>query len=194
MIKGSHHSQATRLRMRGPRPHTRHPRGPLRDPLERFWEKVNKRGPDECWPWLGKKTSGKFQYGVFLLDARRQYTKRVMAHRFAYRLEYGEAALPDDICLLHLVCDNPPCCNPRHVGPGTRADNVHDMDRKNRRVPARGERQHDHKLSYAEASTIRWMHDVAGASHRRLARDYGVSRSNIARILAGKIWVEPLAA
>lgn len=176
MRKGSRHSQASLRKMR------QYPRS-QRDPLERFWEKVDKRGLDECWLWLGKKTSGKLQYGVFLLDGRRNHTKRVLAHRFAYRLEYGDAALPDDICLLHFVCDNPSCCNPRHTGPGTRADNVKDMDRKKRRVPARGERQPCHKLSYAEADCIRWMHAVAGASRRRLARDYGVTRSNIARIL-----------
>src|SRR5438477_397477 len=95
-----------------------------------------------------------------VLDGRRKHTKRVLAHRFAYRLEHGDAALPDDICLLHLVCDNPPCCNPRHTRPGTRADNVKDMDMKHRRVPARGERQHGHKLSYEMADTIRWSHRI----------------------------------
>lgn len=190
MIKNSRHSEATRERMRGPRRPHRHPRS-TRDPIDRFWEKVDRRGSDECWPWLGKRTSGEFQYGVFTLDGRRGHTKLVLAHRFAYRLEHGDAALPDDLCLLHLVCDNPPCCNPRHTGPGTRADNFFDMVRKGRRVVARGQRQRDAKLSYQEADTIRWMHFVAGASHRRLARDYGASRSNIARILAGQIWVEP---
>lgn len=30
--------------------------------LERFWTKVDVRGPDECWPWLAAITDG---YGRF---------------------------------------------------------------------------------------------------------------------------------
>jgi hypothetical protein len=187
MRKGTHHTLASLQKMS-------YPRGPLRDPVERSWEKVNKRGPDECWPWLGKKTSSKFKYGVFILNGRRKHTKLVLAHRFAYRLEYGDAALPDDICLLHLVCDNPPCCNPRHTGPGTRAQNVYDMDRKGRRVPARGERQRDAKLSYKEADTIRWSHSVGGVSIRTLARWYAVGETTISRVLHDETWVLPKAA
>src|SRR5216684_2370319 len=188
MKKNSNHTQASILKMK------QHPRPSRRDPLERFWEKVDKRGPDECWPWMWKKTSGKFQYGVFILDGRRNHTKLVLAHRFAYRLEHGDAALPDDICLLHLVCDNPPCCNPRHTGPGTRADNVHDMDRKHRRVPARGERQRDAKLTYEMADTIRWSHRIGGLSIKTLARWYEVGETTIARVVHDKTWVQPQAA
>jgi hypothetical protein len=75
---------------------------------------------------------------------------------------------------------------------GTRRDNCVDMIAKGRHRPGRGERQRDAKLSYREADCIRWLHTI-GASHRRLAREYNVSRSNIARILDGKIWIEPLA-
>ncbi len=30
------------------------PLGPApRDPVERFWESVDRRAPDECWLWTG---------------------------------------------------------------------------------------------------------------------------------------------
>ena len=31
---------------------------------ERFWEKVDRRGPDECWPW----TAYSDRYGYFRHD------------------------------------------------------------------------------------------------------------------------------
>jgi len=84
--------------------------------------------------------------------------------------------------------------NEAHLFAGTRRDNCFDMVKKGRHCPGRGERQRDAKLSYREAETIRWMHFVAGASHRRLARDYGVSRSTIWRVLHDETWVLPKAA
>lgn len=55
---------------------------PKRTVEERFWEKVERRGPDECWLWLGGKTGG--GYGYFWLDGR-----MVRAHRFAYGASCG---------------------------------------------------------------------------------------------------------
>ena len=52
----------------------------------------------------------------------------VRAHRIAFFLAHGHWPEPET---LHL-CDNPPCCNPRHLREGTRMDNVRDMIMKNR--------------------------------------------------------------
>lgn len=30
---------------------------------EQFWEKVDRRGDDECWPWTGSRTAA--AYGLF---------------------------------------------------------------------------------------------------------------------------------
>ncbi len=40
------------------------------------------------------------------------------------------------------------------------------------------------KLTPEEADTMVWMHNVAGATLARLARDYEISRSTVARIIA----------
>ncbi len=41
------------------------------------------------------------------------------------------------------------------------------------------------KLTEREIDTLQWMRRVAGATHaRRLARDYEISRSTVARIIA----------
>jgi DNA-binding transcriptional regulator LsrR (DeoR family) len=40
------------------------------------------------------------------------------------------------------------------------------------------------KLTEQEIDTLQWMRRVAGATHARLARDYEISRSTVARIAA----------
>jgi SAM-dependent methyltransferase len=52
---------------------------------ERFWSKVDRRGPDECWPWVGARLES--GYGRFKLSNQR---KLVPAHRFAWELENGD--------------------------------------------------------------------------------------------------------
>jgi len=91
----------------------------------RFWALVDRSGgPDACWPWLGyRKTRG--GYGQVRRDHR-----TYPAHVFAWVLVNGP--LPaDKPCGLHR-CDNPPCCNPTHIFPGTNADNSADMVAKGR--------------------------------------------------------------
>ena len=50
--------------------------------ITRFWSKVDKRGPDECWPWLGHCQKG--GYGQFGSGGGR------LTHRIAYELLVGE--------------------------------------------------------------------------------------------------------
>lgn len=88
----------------------------------RFWAQVDRRSDDDCWPWLGATTKG---YGSFSIGKKKLY-----AHRFAWELYYGHA-MPDDRLGLH-ECDNPPCCNPRHVRPGTHKDNITDAATRKR--------------------------------------------------------------
>ena len=81
---------------------------------ERFWQKVDRRGPDDCWPWQGSQTNG--GYGHFsVLD------KEVMAHRWAYEEEVGP--IPDGLTLDHL-CRTRLCVNFRHLEPVTGKVNI----------------------------------------------------------------------
>lgn len=99
-------------------------RGPQARPLaDRFWARVEKRGPDECWPWTGYRDAK--GYGQIALNRRTAEG----AHRVSWALARGE--IPDGIHVLHR-CDNPPCCNPAHLFLGTHADNMWDMKAKGR--------------------------------------------------------------
>lgn len=93
------------------------------DPIIRFWAKVDKRGPDECWPWLAACV--KDGYGGLKV-----YGKTVQAHRFSWELAHG-CKIPEGKLVQH-SCDNPPCCNPKHLFLGTDKTNAMDMVRKDR--------------------------------------------------------------
>lgn len=87
---------------------------------ERFWDKVAKRGPGECWLWTGSF----FQtgYGQVCRDG-----KNFPAHRIAWELANGES-LGNRWCLHS--CDNRPCVNPAHLRPGDASDNMADASER----------------------------------------------------------------
>ena len=92
-------------------------------PLDvRFREKVDQRGPDECWPWLGSHWNN--GYAQFHINQR-----PTKASRFAVQLD-GREIGPGQV-VMH-SCDNPRCVNPGHLIVGTQSDNMLDMHRKGR--------------------------------------------------------------
>jgi len=88
----------------------------------RFWSQVDmSAGPAACWPSFGAKTG---QYGRSALG--QSLVGSPMAFVVAYTLAWGLKEAPGrDIDLRH-KCDNPPCCNPAHLLPGTRSENLGD--------------------------------------------------------------------
>lgn len=83
----------------------------------RFWSKADRSGgPEACWPWQGAMHPD--GYGS-AWDPEEKRTRG--AHRIAYEVLVGP--IPDGYDLDHL-CVNPPCINPAHLRPVTRAENM----------------------------------------------------------------------
>jgi hypothetical protein len=145
--------------------------------VERFWAKVDKRGPDDCWPWLGAKSTCNKQYTPMTYGGFKQRR----AHRWAWAIANGRMPLPEHV-ICHR-CDNPLCVNPAHLFEGTRADNQKDMQRK-LRSGIIGAKNPKAKLTETQVLEIR------GSDERDvvLAERYGVHHTTIYMIKVGRKW------
>lgn len=141
-----------------------------------FKSKITVEEPLKCWEWnAGKNSDG---YGVSYV-VKRPY----LAHRVAYFLAYGSFADRQRVC--H-SCDNPSCCNPKHLFLGSPADNSRDMVRKGRST--RGAKNAQTKLTAEQVLEIRQRYSVESISQRLLASQYGISCSHVFSIIARLRW------
>ena len=158
----------------------------IRSLEERFWDKVDRRGPDECWPWMGVRIPA--GYGQLWHEGRHR-----PATHIALLLD-GRPVPPDMAACHH--CDNPPCVNPVHLFVGSYAENTKDSYRKGRSISptlrrpdclVRGEKSPHAKLTAAAVREIREC-AVAGELHRKMALRFGVSRPTITAVVAHRSW------
>lgn len=152
-----------------------HPRGRRsRISAHLFWAKVDRRGPDECWPWLG----GRNEHGYGL------YGKVRYAHRASYVLAHG-VELPRGtrgLVVLH-TCDERACVNPAHLELGTMAEN---MRQRSERGP-RGYAGRPKKLTRNKVRQIRELIHQ-GKTEREVAGRFGVSQVLVHHVKHRKLW------
>ena len=130
--------------------------------VERFWSKVDKLGPEDCWEW---KTPAHAQgYGQIYFRSKCEYS-----HRISYGMAHGIWPLPSNKQVNHF-CDNPSCVNPKHLYLGTVADNAHDRS----------------DLSWEDVNAIR---DLDGSySYKQIGELYEISASSACSICLYKSW------
>ena len=76
------------------------------DILESFWKHVDKRGPMDCWNWIG--AIDKDGYGRF---------RHKRAHRISYMIDHGSIGVDNygySLMIAH-HCGNKKCVNPNHL-------------------------------------------------------------------------------
>lgn len=133
---------------------------------DRFWAKVDVRGPTQCWEWqAGCFADG---YGAISVNSSPKRASRV-----SYFLAHG--SIDDDLCILH-QCDNKKCVNPLHLRLGTHAENMAEM-------AARGRSGNTRKLTDQQVLDIR---DATGKTLVELADQYNVSVGLIS-LIRGKL-------
>lgn len=157
-------------------------------PKSRFLSKVQISDENNCWEWLaGIDRKG---YGRFHFKKAGKW-KRGRAHRFSWLLFIGK--IPKGMLVCH-HCDNPACCNPRHLFVGTNQDNMTDRNRKNRQARLRGSMNGISKLTENSVLEIRRILKKRKSpkdrelSFPKIAKMYGVSRSTISAISTGQNW------
>lgn len=89
---------------------------PTLTPIQRWAAKVRLPAvAGECWEWAGSRHSA--GYGQLTIDGKKR-----LAHQLAY--EWFVGPVPTGLELDHFACDNRWCCNPDHVRPVTRRENM----------------------------------------------------------------------
>ena len=74
--------------------------------IKRFWSKVDIRGEDECWKWMGCKT--KRGEGLFFAPNGAHLRASHIIYYIYYRYQKAGIAIGH-------MCDNLDCCNPKHL-------------------------------------------------------------------------------
>ena len=151
-----------------------------------FWSMIDICGDDKCWEWAGYRINGR--YGRFYYKGNAE-----SSHRVAWIITHGE--IPEGMFVCH-HCDNPPCCNPKHLFIGTFSDNMQDMWNKNRHPNPTGrpsdtmigERNIKARLTSEDVLQIRELH-ASGASIKYISTKYSsVKSSAIHKIIHRITW------
>jgi hypothetical protein len=107
------------------------------------------------------------------------------AHRVSYEMANGPLPRKMDVC--H-ACDNTQCVRPDHLFPGTRKQNIADMDEKGRRRPRCGSAHPFAKLDEAQVREMRARYEAGDVYQTTLAREVGVTPAAIRAMLCGRTW------
>ena len=150
---------------------------------ESFWVRVTKLDIDACWEWQGARNAG--GYGIIMYHGQVLFT-----HRLAYHLAVSPISLRptmnyvDAEFVLH-DCDNPSCCNPKHLHLGTHADNGNEAYERTRLVHKKGPAHVMSVLTEQQESEIR-VRAFLGATLNSLAIEFNVSASTIGNVTNGR--------
>ncbi len=148
------------------------------NPAARFWSKVNKGDPAECWEWTAYKDYK--GYARLWFEGRMRLASHVS-------LFLAGKARPDGLCALH-GCDNPACVNPAHLRWGTHKENMTDKSARGRCPDRRGRK---HPMATLDTPENRWLKFMICAwpeCEAKTAPMFGVSHTAIGNIRNGKTW------
>lgn len=146
--------------------------------LDRIVSRVEFDTVGGCWLWTGAMVTAT-GYGTIGYDGRSHG-----AHRASWVAHHG--LIPPGLVVCHR-CDVRACVNPNHLFLGTTRENHHDMIRKGRANPRRGDAVSRAILSAAQIPDIR-TRIRAGDTNRAIADDFGVSPDVINAIRVGRSW------
>jgi hypothetical protein len=154
---------------------------PSRPIADRLACRTDRRGPNECWLWLGATLPK--GYGVIGSGGKHSTNRYV--HRVAYELAHGP--IPADLAVDHTchsydkscrggpTCEHRRCVNPAHLEVVTPTENNH--------------RSRTAKVTMEAVRSIRQA-AAAGVPNPEIAAVWGIDRSEVSKIVCGRIWTE----
>lgn len=147
--------------------------------LRRLWSFI-RISPAGCWEWQGGTCRG---YGNFKIGEL-----TIKSHRLSYMLFIGP--IPQHLSILHR-CDNPLCCNPDHLFPGTALENSLDAAAKGRfskdTFRKKGDENRGNKLTEAKIRWL-WREYNKGRSVKQIADYLKVGSTTVYDVLKGRTW------
>ena len=149
--------------------------------IDRLFDNIDKSGgPKACHLWTGYFNGGKYG-SLYAHGVQRP------AHVWVLMLATGEE--PNGRLACH-TCDNPPCCNAKHLYWGTQKDNVNDREKRGRSNRRVGETHGMAILTEAQVQEIRARHIPRHPQHSAsaIAREVGVSSATIHLVIHRKHW------
>ena len=149
----------------------------------RFWAAVEVGEEDECWLWTG--SVDKDGYGWFSWNKGKGNNISISAPRFSLMMKLNNYELTFEEKTKH-SCDNPKCCNPKHLSVGDAQSNSNEMVARNR--SCKGEKNHSSLLTDAQRKEIleqyKKPHNAYGWNIA-MGKKYGVDKQVIRRLVAG---------
>jgi hypothetical protein len=140
---------------------------------QKFWEKVDKTSDASgCWLWTGGKNNT--GYGVVRWN-------RIMkvSHVVAYLLTGHIVSEEHDLRHSEHCVGKKHCCNPDHLTPGTRSENMLDRHRDGTMTFA--------KVNSEQVIEIR-RRLALGETRTDIAKEFGVSTATISLIGSRRSW------
>ncbi len=148
--------------------------------VKHFESRIDRSG--DCWIWQGKIV--KSGYGQTTLPDGR----KTGAHRVAWAIANNDWPA-HELHVLH-SCDNPPCCNPKHLRLGTDADNARDRSDRGRDGSEKRSGVHNHraKLTDGQVVEMRSLYAAGDVTLRALGIRYGVTYQCVRSVVLGETW------
>ena len=131
--------------------------------IKRFWSKVDKGEPEECWEWLAYVSDQ--GYGQYCINGNPQ-----QAHRVSWAIAHRTWPIPEGM-ICH-KCDNRSCVNPNHLYLGNNTTNQQDAS----------------SLEPEDIKLIRWLYKSGDYTQKHIGKMFRISPGGISNICNYQAW------